>query len=164
MLIDFREKGIREGKREGEKHQCEEHPLVAPCMHPDEGLNLNLGLCPDQELNLWPFGLWNDAPTKWTTLAREMQDIAISPKSFLISLTVIPFLTSGLGQPLICFGFFCLFVLFCFVASLDQFTFFRTSITDSYSLYCFVSGFCHSVWWYWIMSVVEFISRSYYIA
>ena len=52
MLIDFREKGIREGKREGEKHQCEEHPLVAPCMHPDEGLNLNLGLCPDQELNL----------------------------------------------------------------------------------------------------------------
>ena len=32
--------------------------------------NLNLGICYDWESNLQPFGLWNDAPTNWATLAR----------------------------------------------------------------------------------------------
>ena len=30
----------------------------------------NLGMHPDQESNLWPFGLWDDALTNWATLAR----------------------------------------------------------------------------------------------
>ena len=27
----------------------------------------NLGVCPDQELNPQPFGVWEDAPTNWAT-------------------------------------------------------------------------------------------------
>ena len=39
-----------EGEREGEKHQCEKETSV---------------WCPDQELNLGPFSLWDDAqPTQ----------------------------------------------------------------------------------------------------
>ena len=30
----------------------------------------NLGMCPDQESNLRPFGLWDDTPTNWATQAR----------------------------------------------------------------------------------------------
>ena len=30
----------------------------------------NLGMFPDQELNLRPFGLWDTALTNWATLAR----------------------------------------------------------------------------------------------
>ena len=41
----------REGQREGEKHQ-----LVASCISPTRGLAYNPGLCPDWELNQWPFG------------------------------------------------------------------------------------------------------------
>ena len=44
---------VREGEREGEKHQC-----VAPSSAPRTGdLTLNPGLCPDWELNWRPFGL-----------------------------------------------------------------------------------------------------------
>ena len=27
----------------------------------------NLGMCPDWELNLQPFGVWDDVPTNWAT-------------------------------------------------------------------------------------------------
>ena len=30
----------------------------------------NPGMCPDQELNLQSFILWDDAPSNWATLAR----------------------------------------------------------------------------------------------
>ena len=55
-LIDwfFRERG-REGEREGGKHQSVLSP-VSP----------NLGMCPDRELNRWPFALQDD--TKPTVL------------------------------------------------------------------------------------------------
>ena len=44
MLIDFRERGEEE-EIEEEKHQSVASPMC------------NLGMCPDQEFNLQPFGL-----------------------------------------------------------------------------------------------------------
>ena len=44
-----------------EKHQC----VVASCKLPTGGLAKNPGVCPDQELNLKPFGLQDNAhPTE----------------------------------------------------------------------------------------------------
>ena len=51
-LFIFREIG-REGKREGEKHQC----VGASHMPPTRDQARNPGVCPDQDLNWWPFGL-----------------------------------------------------------------------------------------------------------
>ena len=42
----------REGEREGEKHQC----VVATRTPPAGDLACNPGICPDWELNWWPFG------------------------------------------------------------------------------------------------------------
>ena len=50
MLIDFREGG-REKERERNMN-VREKQSVASCTHPDQGLNCNLGMCPDQESNL----------------------------------------------------------------------------------------------------------------
>ena len=52
MLFIFRGRG-REGKREGEKHQC----VVASCLPPTGDLAHNPGMCPDWESNQRPFGL-----------------------------------------------------------------------------------------------------------
>ena len=63
MLIDFRERG-REGRKEGENTD------VLPLVHALTGDQThNLGMCPDQESNPWPFDLWDEAPTNWATLA-----------------------------------------------------------------------------------------------
>ena len=35
----------------------------------------NLDMCPDRELNPQPFGVWDDAPTSWATLARALHSI-----------------------------------------------------------------------------------------
>ena len=50
MLIDFREGG-REKERERNMN-VREKQSVASCTRPDQGLNCNLGMCPDQESNL----------------------------------------------------------------------------------------------------------------
>ena len=42
-----------EGEKEGEKHQC----VVASHMDPTGDLAHNPDMCPDWELNWWPFGL-----------------------------------------------------------------------------------------------------------
>ena len=52
LFIYFQRERVREGKREGEKHQR----VVAFCMPPTGDLACNSGLCPDWELNLRPFG------------------------------------------------------------------------------------------------------------
>ena len=62
MSIDFREKGM-EG--EGGKHW-----LVAFSTGSDWDQTHNPSMCPDWELNLWPFGAQDDAPTNRVTLAR----------------------------------------------------------------------------------------------
>ena len=51
ILFIFRQRR-REGKREGEKHQC----LVASVCPTLGNLALNPGMCPDWELNRWTFG------------------------------------------------------------------------------------------------------------
>ena len=51
ILFIFRERG-RKGEREGEKHQC----VVASHAPPTGGLAFNPGMCPNWELNWWPFG------------------------------------------------------------------------------------------------------------
>ena len=47
----------------------EKHWFVGSHTCPSQGLglNCNLGICPDRELNLPLTGLWHDAPTNWTT-------------------------------------------------------------------------------------------------
>ena len=51
-LFIFRERG-REGERKGEKHQC----VVASHVLPSGDLACNPGMCPDWELNQWPFSM-----------------------------------------------------------------------------------------------------------
>ena len=60
MLIDFREKG-REEERQRNTDVREQHQSVAfhKCFHWDG--TLNPSMCPDQEMNLRPFGLQDDA-------------------------------------------------------------------------------------------------------
>ena len=44
--------------------------LVASCMHSSNSngdWTRNLGMCPDQESNPQPFGVWDDAPTNLAT-------------------------------------------------------------------------------------------------
>ena len=48
---------FREGKG-GRETSIDQLP---PGTCPNWGLNRNKGTCPDQELNQWPFALWNDA-------------------------------------------------------------------------------------------------------
>ena len=50
ILFIFRGGG-RKGEREGQKHQC----MVASHMPPTGDLACNPGICPNWELNLWPF-------------------------------------------------------------------------------------------------------------
>ena len=53
----------RERKGEREKYQCETSTGSLPYVPraPSRDQTHNLGMCPDQELNLWPFGIWDDA-------------------------------------------------------------------------------------------------------
>ena len=48
----FLDRGVRERKREGEKHQC----VVASCAPPTGDLACNPGVCPDWELKWQPYG------------------------------------------------------------------------------------------------------------
>ena len=50
-LLIYRQK-LREGEREGEKHQC----VVASYVPPTGDLASNPDMCPDRELNWRPFG------------------------------------------------------------------------------------------------------------
>ena len=66
MLNDLEsgEEREKEGKREEEKHQCERNIDQLPLVGTPTGRQIcNLGTCSDQESNLQPFGLWDDAPT-----------------------------------------------------------------------------------------------------
>ena len=64
--------GDRKREREGERHRCErETPidcLLLPTLTRD--LTRKLGTSHDWELNPWPFGLRDDAPTNSATWAR----------------------------------------------------------------------------------------------
>ena len=66
LLILEREDG-REGEREvgvgGEKHRYERKICsLSPMCTPTRDRTHNLGMCPDQESNSQPFGVWDNAP------------------------------------------------------------------------------------------------------
>ena len=52
----------REKERERHINVWEKHWSVASCTLPTGNLAHNPAMCPHQELNQWPFGLWNDTP------------------------------------------------------------------------------------------------------
>ena len=81
MLTYLRERG-REKERGWYINEREKHRLVAsrrqvrnidqlpPILSPSGDWTLSLCMCSDWKLNLWPSGLWDNAPTNWATLAR----------------------------------------------------------------------------------------------
>ena len=85
MFIDLKEKGgggEKERERERERERWEKHWLVASHTHPNQGSTLSIGMCPDQGLNLQPFGVQDDTPTNWAIWPRrEPIFITTNPKS-----------------------------------------------------------------------------------
>ena len=69
LLLFFRERG-REGEEEGERNINVREKLACALT---VNQTLNPGVCPDWESNPWPFGLQDNAPTNWATLARAQQ-------------------------------------------------------------------------------------------
>ena len=68
FFIAFIERG--RGKERKRNIDVRETLIVCLLIHgPTGDQTHNLGMCPDQELNLQPFGLWDDAPTNRATLA-----------------------------------------------------------------------------------------------
>ena len=59
-----REKG-RERETEREKHWCERETVIGCLLlfTPTWDRTQNLSMCPEQELNLWSLGLWDNDPT-----------------------------------------------------------------------------------------------------
>ena len=63
MFTDFRERG-----RERETLMWERNISQLPPIHtPTRNGTRNLGMCPDQEWNPQPFGIWDNAQTSWAT-------------------------------------------------------------------------------------------------
>ena len=60
MFIDSTEKG-REGGVEKEREK--RHDRLLPTHAPTRDRTHNQGMCPDWELNLQPFGAWDNVPT-----------------------------------------------------------------------------------------------------
>ena len=66
MILE-REEG-RENVRERTERQKERNIYQLPPVRiPTGDRTLNLGMCPDRELNLQPFGVWDDAPINRAT-------------------------------------------------------------------------------------------------
>ena len=56
-------------REKGERERAK-HWLGASYIHPKWGWNPQPSICPKQELNPQPIGVWDHAPTNWDTLAR----------------------------------------------------------------------------------------------
>ena len=69
ILVLILERG--EGReREGEEHQCERETMIGCLRHAPGHQVCNPGMCPDQESNRQPYGLWDGrCPTNWATPA-----------------------------------------------------------------------------------------------
>lgn len=64
VLIDFSK---REERGETEKHPCKGETSMGYLLYlPNQGLNLNLSVCPDWESNWLPFGARDDAQSTET--------------------------------------------------------------------------------------------------
>ena len=57
-----------QGERERERNLNQLSIVGAPMGNQTH----NLGMCPDQDLNLRPFGVWDDGPTKLATARVEI--------------------------------------------------------------------------------------------
>ena len=79
MLIGFRE-GARKEEREREINinVREKYWSVAVCTTGEQ--TCNLGVCPDQESNEWPFSSWDDTPTNWATPAMALLNFQFWPQ------------------------------------------------------------------------------------
>ena len=64
MFINFREREVRGGERE--RSMWEGNIDWLPPGHTLDW-TLNIGMCPDSESNLQPFGVWDDAPINCAT-------------------------------------------------------------------------------------------------
>ena len=83
--ILFRERGrVGEIERETERERCDRETSIGCLLICSLTGNrtLNLGICPDQELNPWPFSLRDKAPTNWATPARDLLLFLIPAYSF----------------------------------------------------------------------------------
>ena len=64
MFIEVRESGReRERQRQRNTDVREEHQWLSPIHAPTRDRIHKLGMCPEQESNSQPFGVWDDAPT-----------------------------------------------------------------------------------------------------
>ena len=57
-------RGRKEGREEGRRERERIIDWLPPIGTLTKDQTCNLGTCPDQELNPWPFGVWDDAPTE----------------------------------------------------------------------------------------------------
>ena len=93
FFIAFRERGSGEEKRETD---CFERETSIGCLLVrtlTRDQTCNLGMCPNWELNLLPFCLWDDAPNNWATPAW-------APYWFSV-LTIHPLVSMGCESPLL---------------------------------------------------------------
>ena len=67
MYIDLRKREMERGREREKNNVRAKHRSVASYTCPDQGSNPSLLMCPDQESNLQPFGVQDDAPTNWAT-------------------------------------------------------------------------------------------------
>ena len=82
FIIDFRKrKGDRKRDRETSMWEININRLPLT-LSPTRDGTCNLGMCPDQESNPKPFGIWDNAPTNWTTQPGPMVGSLISVLRF----------------------------------------------------------------------------------
>ena len=65
IFIDFREREVVGERERGRERERERETLTWERHWP--GQAYNLGMCPDWELNLQSFGVWDNTPTGWAT-------------------------------------------------------------------------------------------------
>ena len=71
MLMNLKREKGKDREKERNSNVREKHQLVASPMHPTPnwGWTYNLGMCPNQGSNPWPFSLWDNAMTNGATPA-----------------------------------------------------------------------------------------------
>ena len=74
FLLIFREKGREDRERQTDRHRQTDRGVnvrninqLSPIHALTSDWTCYLGMCPDWDLNMQPFGVWDDAPTSWTT-------------------------------------------------------------------------------------------------
>ena len=72
-------------REEGRERERERNIDLLPLVYtPTRDWTHSLGMCPDQESNPWPSGLWDNTPTNWITLTRARLALFFFLNVFLI--------------------------------------------------------------------------------